>query len=235
MKSCILCQATYKGPTQREPLQPTPLPSGPWVAVAIDFAGPFPSGEYVLVVTDQYSRYPEVEIVSSTSETVVLPRLDQIFARQGFPEICKTDNGPPFNGQAFAKFAEKNGFRHRKITPVWPEANGAAERFVETIKNNIRGRNWKEQIPTFLRTFRATPHSAIGVSPFEAMTGRKMNVGLPTAPKRLSPVPVHPVLHTMTITVKERWQNTSIPVVTPHTQRWHPVTTFWSNSPIRML
>ena len=196
VKSCIPCQATYKGPTQREPLQPTPLPSGPWVAVAIDFAGPFPSGEYVLVVTDEYSRYPEVEIVPSTSERVVLPRLDQIFARQGFPEICKTDNGPPFNGQAFAKFAEKNGFRHRKITPVWPEANGAAERFVETIKNNIRasaadGRNWKEQIPTFLRTFRATPHSTTGVSPFEAMTGRKMNVGLPTAPKRLSPVPVH--------------------------------------------
>ena len=36
VKSCIPCQATYKGPTQREPLQPTPLPSGPWVVVAID-------------------------------------------------------------------------------------------------------------------------------------------------------------------------------------------------------
>ena len=164
--------------------------------MAIDFAGPFPSGEYLLVVTDEYSIYPGVEIVSSTSERVVLPRLYQIFARQCFPDICEMDKGPPFNSQAFAKFAEKNGFRYRKITPTWPEANGAAERFVETIKTNIRastadGRNWKEQIPTFLRTFRATPHSATGVSPFEAMTGRKMNVGLPTAPKRLSPVPVH--------------------------------------------
>ena len=144
--------------------------------VVIDFSGPFPSGEYVLVVTDEYSRYPEGEIVSSTSERVVLSRLDQIFACQDFPEICKTDNGPPFNGQAFAKFVEKNSFRNRKMTLVWPEANGAAERFVEIIKNNIRasaadGRNWKEQIPTFLRTFRATPHSAAGVSPFEAMTG----------------------------------------------------------------
>ena len=79
---------------------------------------------------------------------------------------------------------------------MWPEANGAAELFVETIKTNIRastadGRNWKEQIPFPLRTFRATPHSATGVSPFEAMIGRKMNVGLPTAPKRLSPVPLH--------------------------------------------
>ena len=59
---------------------------------------------------------------------------------------------------------------------MWPEANGAAERFVETIKTNIRastadGRNWKEQIPTFLRTFRAMSQSATGVSPFEATTG----------------------------------------------------------------
>ena len=68
VKSCITCQASYKGPARREPLQLTPLPSGPWIAVAIDFAGPFPSGEYLLVVTDEYSRYPEVEIFSSTSE-----------------------------------------------------------------------------------------------------------------------------------------------------------------------
>ena len=145
--------------------------------MAIDFAGPFPSGEYLLVATDEYSRYPEVGIVSSTSESVVLPRSDQIFARQGLPDICKTDNGPLFTGQAFAKYAEKDGFRRRKITSMWPEANGAVERFVETIKINIKastaadGRNWKEQIPTFLRTFRATSYRATGVSPFEAMTG----------------------------------------------------------------
>ena len=131
-----------------------------------------------------------------TSERVVLPRLDQISPVKASLMFAKTDNGLPFTSQAYAKFAEKNGFRHIKITPMWPEANGAAERFVETTETNIRsstayGRNRKEQIPTFLRTFRATPHSATGVSPPKAMTGRKMNVGLPTAPKRLSPVPVH--------------------------------------------
>ena len=81
VKSCILCQASYKGAAKREPLRPTLLPSGPWIAVAIDFAGPFPSGQYLLVATDGYSRYSEVEIVSSSSERVVLPRLGQIFAR----------------------------------------------------------------------------------------------------------------------------------------------------------
>ena len=84
VKSCIPCRASYKGPARREPLQPTPLPSGPWIAVAIDFAGPFPSAEYLLVVTDEYSRYPEVENVSSTSERVV-PTLRSNFRSPRLP------------------------------------------------------------------------------------------------------------------------------------------------------
>jgi hypothetical protein len=52
VKSCIPCQASYPGPSRREPIQPTPLPPGPWSEIAIDFSGPFPSGEYLLVVLD---------------------------------------------------------------------------------------------------------------------------------------------------------------------------------------
>ena len=73
----------------------TPLPSGPWNMLAMDFLGPFPSGDYLLVVTDGYSRFPEVEIVKSTSAKSVIPKLDAIFARQGIPDELKTDNGPP--------------------------------------------------------------------------------------------------------------------------------------------
>lgn len=124
VKACIPCQASYPGPNKREPICPTPLPSGPWSEVAVDFAGPFPSGQYLLVVVYEYSRFPEVEIIHSTSAKVVLPRLKSIFARQGLPSVVKTDNGPPFQGQEFADFAVICGFKHRKITPLWPEANG---------------------------------------------------------------------------------------------------------------
>ena len=146
----------------------------------------------------------------------------------------------PFNSQAFAKFAEKNGFRHRKITPMWPEANGATERFVEAIKTNIRtstadGRNWKEQISKFLLTFRARPHSAIGVSPFEAMTGRKMNVGLSTAPKRLSPVPVHTrVAHKDTYSKGKMAEYANARRHTAHS-KMTPGGYVWSNNPRKIL
>ena len=47
----------------------------------------------------------EVELLTSTSAKAVIPKLDAIFARQGVPDILKSDNGPPFNGHEFEKFA----------------------------------------------------------------------------------------------------------------------------------
>ena len=82
----------------------TPLPSAPWKEVAVNFAGPFPSGDFTMVVTDKFSRFPEVEILTSTSARAVIPKLDAIFARQGIPDVLKSDNGPRFNGHEFKNF-----------------------------------------------------------------------------------------------------------------------------------
>ena len=60
-----------------------------------------------------------------------------VFARQGYPTIVKIDNGPLFQGQDFKDFATQSGFRHKRITPLWPEANGEAEHFVRTLKRCI--------------------------------------------------------------------------------------------------
>ena len=89
----------------------------------MDFCGPFPSGDYLMVIIDEYSRYPEVEILKSTSSKTVIPKIDKILASFGIPKVLKSDNEPPFNGSGFRNFAEYLGFRHRKITPLWPKAN----------------------------------------------------------------------------------------------------------------
>ena len=73
VKNCLSCQAASTKSPPREPLPMTPLPSAPRKEVAVDFAGPFPSGDYIMVVTDEFSRFPEVEILTSTSATAVIP------------------------------------------------------------------------------------------------------------------------------------------------------------------
>ena len=88
--------------------------------------------------------------MSSTSASAVIPKLDQLFATFGTPKIVRSDNGPPFNGEEFAKFAHALGFKHRKVTPLWPRANGEVERFVKTLKKclkaaKVEGRNWRKE------------------------------------------------------------------------------------------
>ena len=187
VQNCLSCQAvTAKSPSP-EPLRMTPLPSPPWKEVAVDFAGPFPTGEYIMVVTDEFSRFPKVEILTSTSARAVIPKLDAIFARQGIPEVLKSDNGPPFNGLEFKNFADYLGFNHRRITPHWPKANGEAERLIQTLSKSIKiahleGKNWKQELYKFLRQYRATPHSTTNVSPSEALNNRKLKITLPEPP-----------------------------------------------------
>ena len=182
-KNCIPCLAAT--PTNNvEPLRMTELPERPWANVSCDFMGPLPSGDYILAVIDDYSRFPVVEIVTSTSAKASIPRLDRIFSEYGVPEVVKSDNGPPFNGSDFKGFAEHLGFRHRKITPIWPQANGEVERFMKTMGKTIKtasvaGLSWKQEMYKFLRNYRATPHSTTKMSPAEALFGRPIRTKLP--------------------------------------------------------
>eukprot|EP00794_Sanderia_malayensis_P011546 gene11546-12741_t len=80
--------------------------------------------------------------------------------------------------------AVTTSFHHRKITPIWPQANGEAERFMRNISKcvtiaHLEAKNWKQEIFKYLRQYRATPHSTTLVSPFEALNNRKMRTTLP--------------------------------------------------------
>ena len=54
-----------------------------------------PTGKYLLVIVDEFSRYPIVEVKRSTSMETVIPVVDKVFSLFSFPEVVKTDNGPP--------------------------------------------------------------------------------------------------------------------------------------------
>ncbi|KAL5011217.1 hypothetical protein ScPMuIL_011701 [Solemya velum] len=142
---------------------------------------------YLLVVTDEYSRYVIVDILESTSARSVIPHLDKIFAEFGIPHSLKTENGPPFNSFDFATYASHTGFKHRKITPLWPHANAETERFMRTVKKTIKAaeaqqQNWKQEMYKFLLDYRSTPHSTTDVPPAAAFFGRNLRNRLPELP-----------------------------------------------------
>ncbi|CAC5381706.1 unnamed protein product [Mytilus coruscus] len=111
--------------------------------------------------------------------------LDKVFSTFGIPNIVKTDNGSPWQGKEFRDFATHMGFTHRKITPLWPQSNAECERFMRSIGKSIRAahtqhKNWKQEMFTFLRNYRATKHATTDVSPAKLLFGRNIKTKLPT-------------------------------------------------------
>ena len=209
IRKCIPCQAVTPE-FHREPLQMTPIPSGPWKKVSIDFAGPFGS-RMALVLWDQYSRMPIVEFVSTTSAECVVPKLEKIFTTYGVPEEIKSDNGPPFNGKRFADYAEEQGFKHRKVTPGWAEANGDIERFMRTVKKSakiakLEGRNVEQEVQTTVRSYKATPHPATGYSPNKLMFGRELKGKLPRKTEKENSKDIHKEVRKRDGAKKQQWK-----------------------------
>ena len=138
------------------------------MSVSVDFV--HVDGQTLVLVVNDYSRIPFVEPVSSTSASAVIPKLDQLFSTFGAPPVVKSENGPPFNEEEFAKFACVLGFKHQKVTPLWSRASGKVERFVKTLKKCIKAakvevRNWRKEKQAILRNYRTTPHATTGVAP----------------------------------------------------------------------
>lgn len=180
---CTACTANFD-PKRREPLKMTELPRSPWSQLSTDFFGPLPSGHYLLALRCDRTRYPEVEIITSLSANTVIPVYDKIFAARGIPDILKSDNGTPFQSREFAQFSEYLGFKHQKVTPYWPEANGGAENFMKTLGKlcksaQLEGRPWKQELYKFLRNYRATPHCSTGIAPATALNGYHLKTKLP--------------------------------------------------------
>lgn len=145
---------------------------GPWSSLSLDFYGPMKNGAYLLVLIDYNSRCPVVRLTSSTSFKKTSAILNDIFGKFGIPRAVRTDNGPPFNSYDFKAFAENQGFEHRRVTPLWPQANGLVERFMRNLGKVLRNAQvdqtaFESELIEFLRSYRATPHSSTKKSPNE--------------------------------------------------------------------
>ena len=67
------------------------------------------------------------------TESAIL-HLDKMISRHQIPARFRTDNGPLFNSESFSRFLQHVGTQHRKITQLWPEANGICQRLMRKIK-----------------------------------------------------------------------------------------------------
>jgi len=179
VRSCPVCNKLQVN--RAEPLITTPLPERPWQKLAMDMCEH--QGDKYLVVVDYFSRYIEVERMTKTTSPDVITCLKSIFARHGIPETVHSDNGPQFSSSNFALFATEYGFIHITSSPTYAQANGEAERAVQTAKLLIKK---NKDFYLALLCYRTTPLQN-GYSPAELLMGRKLRSNLPMLPTNLTP------------------------------------------------
>ena len=107
---------------------PTELPQGKRQDLSLDLLWPMPHAEYLLVVVDYYTRYYGVEILTSVVASQIILRLGRRFPVHGLPASITSDNGLQFRSEEFEKYLVDNAILHRKVTPLWAQANGEVQR-----------------------------------------------------------------------------------------------------------
>lgn len=112
--------------------------------------------------------------MGSTSAEKVIEQIRKNFAFVGFPKKLCSDNGPPFQSVDYNNFLQSNGIVVLKSPPYHPEANGLAERAVQTVKHSLKkfladsvSREWsiQKKISQFMFRYNNTPTTTTNVAP----------------------------------------------------------------------
>jgi len=176
VKSCVYCSKYKTKSLNKNEKCSWPFPRSPWERVHIDFFQLH--GFYFLVVVDAFSKYPDVIITKNMSTQTVKHELQKIFSRFGIPNCIVSDNGPAFAATEFKTWLINIGCKHLTIAPYHPQSNGLAERFVRTMKEQLKEANTVEKsqstINKFLICYRSLPHNSTGWSPAQLFFNRQI-------------------------------------------------------------
>ena len=158
------------------------LPDRMWSKVGTDLFEC--NGVHYLLRVDYYSKWTEVAKLDNLTSGNIICHLKSYFAQYGIPDELINENGPQYASSAFTDFSKSCGFVHSTSSPHFSQANGEAERAVQTIMNLLK----KAQDPyKALLDYRNTLLNGINLSPTQLLMGRRLKTSLPTNVDMLKP------------------------------------------------
>ena len=178
---CDTC-SQYQRAHAKEPMVVSETPDRPWAKVGADLFEH--KGTTYLLTINYYSKWIEVDKLDNLTSKNTISYLKSQFARHGIPDELRSDNSPQFGSAEFAEFATYYGFVHTTSSPRYPQANGEAEREVQTIKTLLK----KVADPyQALLNYRNTPLDGLSLSSAQLLMGRRLKTMLPTTAALLHP------------------------------------------------
>jgi transposase InsO family protein len=182
------------GTGRPQELQPLPI-MGMMYRWGVDLCGPFIGADgkkrYIMVMIEHFSKHVELAVLTSkdSAETAQV-FLDRVIARFGAPAEVVTDQGKEFQGE-FDVLMRQCFIDHRPTSAYHPQADGAAERIVQTIKKSLTKYAalegdltvWETWLPWVGLGYRCSKQASTGFSPYALLYG--VEPTLPPAVKRV--------------------------------------------------
>ena len=96
--------------------------------------------------------------------------MTQVFSQYGLPLKIINCNGSPFTSCELKCYFLKHSIQYQKKAPLWPQANGEIERFMQPLTKIVRAayielKDWVAALHEFAFTYRVTPHSSANIPP----------------------------------------------------------------------
>ena len=184
IRRCTACQRHTIVKKGFHPLTPITA-SQPMDHIVINTTLSFPTSEsgmnVRLVIVCIHTRFCFLRALPDKKPASVTFVLFNMFYDFGFPRIIQSDNGTEFVNQLMKLMTKETNIDHRLITKYHPQANGLAERFVQTACRAIHkllggeDRQWDRYVPSVQLYINSKIASIHNSAPFSIMFGRKLN------------------------------------------------------------
>jgi hypothetical protein len=184
VRSCELCQKFKKSRT-KSPMRSTPIPLNVFEDISVDVVGPVPypskGYHYILVTQDRLSRWISFEpMINATAETTVRTILVNWICVYGVPQRILTDRGSNFVSKLFDEMATFLGTKLNNTVAYRPQANGQNERshqelhgYLSMYLSGSLSKQWHTMLKLASWMHNSSVHEALGMSPYEVVTGIK--------------------------------------------------------------
>jgi len=185
VSSCQICQQA-KSERVKNPglLEPLPIPKSAWQIISMDFIEGLPrSGgkNCILVVVDKFSKFSHFVPLSHpfTAGVVAKTFMQQVYRLHGMPLSIISDRDRIFTSQLWQELFKLANVQLRMSSAYHPQSDGQTECVNQCVEQFLRcfvhacPSKWVDWIYLAEFWYNASWHSALKMSPFEALYGQK--------------------------------------------------------------
>ncbi|KAJ0492793.1 putative nucleotidyltransferase, Ribonuclease H [Helianthus annuus] len=195
VRPCNVCQkAKYETVATPGLLQPLPVPNNVFSGISMDFIGGLPKSQgkdSILVVVDQLTKYSHFIALAHpySAAQVAQVFLDQVFKLHGWPDSIVSDRDPIFISQFWKEFTALQGIQLNMSTAHHPQTDGQTEVVNRCLESYLRcmvmdrPTSWVKWLPMAEFWYNTNFHTALGMTPFQALYGYPPPLFVPYVPK----------------------------------------------------